>query len=340
MKAICIESPGKMAVVDMLKPAVATPYDVLIRITSGSICGSDIGIYKGTNSLASYPAIIGHEYGGVIEAVGDLVTGVKPGDLVAVDPVRVCGHCYACATGRQNVCSTVRVTGVHMPGGFAEYVTAPCDRVHRVDPAKIGPDTVCLVEPYSIGVQVNKRGRVMKGDRVLVIGCGPAGLCIMQDAKARGARVMMSDVVDPRLKEARDMGADRTVNVKSDDLAKAVADFTDGEGMPVVIDAACTVQSFPQALDMASPAGRVVILGLSDKPSEVASVAITKKELDVMGTRLNNRRFPEVIDGFEQGLYTPGKLRSHTFHFTEVQKAFDLILERPGEVRKVTLNFT
>ncbi len=339
MKAIRIDEPGKLAIVDIEKPKIANPYEVVVRVTSGSICGSDIGIFKGTNSLAAYPAIIGHEYGGVIEEVGGLVANVKPGDLVAVDPVRSCGHCYACMNGRQNVCREVKVTGVHMPGGFTQFVAAPADRVHKVDPKKIPADLVCLVEPYSIGVEVNSRGQIGKKDAVLVMGAGPAGLCVMQDAKARGAIVLMSDIIDARLAEAKLMGADITINVKNQDIGKFVADYTRGEGMPVVVDAACTLQSFPLALDLASAGGRVVVLGLSNKPSEVASVAVTKKGLDVYGSRLNNRRFPEVIASMERGLYTPDKLRTQTFHFTEAAKAFERIQNHPDQVRKVTLNF-
>ena len=339
MKAIRIEEPGKLELAEIEKPKIANPLEVLIKVTAGSICGSDVGIYKGTNSLATYPAIIGHEFGGFVEEVGGMVEGIKVGDLVAVDPVRSCGHCYACTHGRQNVCRDVVCVGVHKPGGFAEYVTAPADRAHKVDPKRIAPDMVCLVEPYGIGVQVNQRGRIAKEDMVLVMGAGPAGLCIMQDAKARGAYVMMSDIVDERLAFAREMGADQTVNGAKDDIRKVVDELTGGEGMPVVVDAACTVKSFPQALDLACAAGRVVILGLGANASEVAAVAITKKELDVIGSRLNNRRFPEVIATMARGQYAPDKLRSHSFPFTKAQEAFDLVLNHPESVRKVVLTF-
>lgn len=339
MKAIRIEEPGKLEIVDIEKPKIANPLEVLVKITAGSICGSDVGIYKGTNSLATYPAIIGHEYGGFVEEVGAMVTDVKVGDLVAVDPVRICGHCYACRNGRQNVCRDVKCTGVHIPGGFAEYVVAPADRAHRVDPQRIPADMVSLVEPYSIGVQVNQRGRIVKNDKVLIMGAGPAGLCIMQDAKARGAYVVMSDIVDERLAFSREMGADQTVNPMKDDIRVVVDALTDGEGMPVVVDAACTVKSFPQALDLACPAGRVVVLGLGAAVSEVAAVAVTKKELDVIGSRLNNRRFPEVIESMARGFYAPDKLRSHAFAFADAQKAFDLVLNHPETVRKVVLTF-
>ncbi len=339
MKAVMITEPGKLTIADVPNPKRENPGDVLIKVTRGSICGSDVGIYKGTNSLATYPRIIGHEFGGVVEETGSACGNVKAGDLVAVDPVRVCGHCFACRNGRQNVCNTLEVTGVHRDGGFAEYVVAPASRVHKIDPSVIDKDLVCFVEPYSIGVQVNHRGRVAKNDRVLVMGCGPIGLCIMQDAKARGAMVLMSDILDSRLEEAKKMGADRVVNVAKADLREAVNEFASPEGMPVIIDAVCSVASFPLALDLACPAGRVVPLGLLSTPSQVASVAIVKKELDVIGSRLSNNRFPEVIESMANGWYNPERLCTQVFKFSEARQAFDLILEHPEKVIKVVLDF-
>lgn len=339
MKAVHVEKIGSLEVVDIPEPEVSTPYEVLIKVTAASICGSDIGIFKGTNSFAKYPVIIGHEYGGIVEKVGSLVTAVRPGDLVAVDPVRSCGHCGPCRSGRQNVCLNLKVCGVHLPGGFAEYVTAPEDRVHKVDLAKVPADMISLVEPYSIGVQVNRRARIEKGDRVLIMGCGPAGLCILEDAKARDAVVMMTDILDVRLEHARSLGANRVVNVTKEDVADAVMEFTNGEGMPVVVDSVCNRDSFPLALELAMPSGRVIVMGALSNPSEIAQVRITGKELDVLGTRLNNRRFPEVIDGMERGIYAPDRLRTHTFPFAKVEEAFDLAMNHPEKVRKVVLTF-
>ena len=113
MKAIKVIEPFKVEIVDVPNPTIKKDDDVIVRITSGGICGSDIGIWNGTNSLATYPRLIGHEFGGIVTEVGSAVTSVKPGDKVAVDPVVSCGHCYACRIGRHNVCSTLEVMGVH-----------------------------------------------------------------------------------------------------------------------------------------------------------------------------------------------------------------------------------
>ena len=339
MKAVIIPKPFEIRIEEVPTPKVKNKDDVLIRVVSGGICGSDLHTYDGTNSLATYPRLIGHEYGGVVQEVGSGVTNVAAGDLVAVDPVRSCGKCYACRSNRHNVCGTLEVTGVHRDGGFAEYVLAPASDVYKLNPNVVPKEFASMTEPYSIGAQVNSRARTGKGDLVLVMGSGPIGLTIMQVAKSRGAKVMMTDILDARLKRAVEMGADRVVNVTKEKLEVAVKEFSGGEGMTVVADSVCSPESFPQALDLACPAGRVVCLGLAAKITPITQVSITKKELDVFGSRLSNYRFPEVIAGFESGALTPKKLVTHQFPFTQVKDALELVLGKPNEVCKVLLNF-
>ena len=339
MKAVIVDKPFSIHFADIPMPEIKKDNEVLIRVKYGSICGSDIGIYKGTNSLATYPRLIGHEYGGIVEAVGASVTDLKVGDYVAVDPVRTCGKCYACRHDRHNVCSVLEVTGVHRDGGFAEYVVAPDYACYAIDINRVPEKLISLVEPYSIGVQVAHRGRIAEGDKVLVMGSGPIGICVMQVAKARGASVMMTDLIDTRLERALKMGADCVVNVGKDDLEQAVAKFTDGDGIPVIIDTVCIPSSFEQAVQMACPAGRVVTLGLVNKPSAIASVELVKKELDVLGSRLSNYRFPEVIRGFEDGSLTPSGIVSSYYPFEKAEEAMKRMMEHPDEECKIVLCF-
>ena len=210
MKAIKVTKPFEVEIVDVPNPEITSDTDVIVRVTSGGICGSDIGIYNGTNSLATYPRIIGHEFGGIVTEVGKAVTSVKPGDKVAVDPVVSCGHCYACSIGRHNVCSTLEVMGVHRDGGFSQFVKADEANIHLFhkdfDESLLG-----LVEPFTIGMQINNRGQITKDDKMLIMGSGPIGICALQVAKQRGAKVIMTDLVEERLKKAVSMGADEVV---------------------------------------------------------------------------------------------------------------------------------
>lgn len=339
MKAVIVHKPFELKIEDIPIPEIENDTDVVIKVTFGGICGSDIGIYTGGNSLAQYPMVIGHEFVGTVEKVGNTVTHVKVGDFVVSDIVNSCGHCYPCRTGHHNVCSNLKVTGVHQQGGFAQYAKSRADNVYKVNTDKIAHKTAVLIEPYAVGVEINTRANVAQGDKVVVFGSGPAGLAAMQVAIARGAEVLITDLFEERLSLAREMGATKAINVKDIDLKQAVAEFTDNEGAHVVIDAVCSPQSILDALDIVAPSGRFVVLGTGATPSEIPQVAFTKKGINVFGTRLNNKRFPEVIALFESGKVTPEKMITHTYKFEDIEKAFDVIKNEKNTVCKVLLEW-
>lgn len=338
MKAIKVIEPFKVEIVDVPKPEIKNDDDVIVRITSGGICGSDIGIYNGTNSLATYPRLIGHEFGGIVTETGKNVTSVKAGDKVAVDPVISCGHCYACRIGRHNVCSTLEVMGVHRDGGFAEFVCAPEANIHKFhkdfDESFLG-----LVEPFTIGVEINRRGQITKGDKVLIMGSGPIGIAAMQVAKRNGTEVIMTDLVKERLDKALSMGADEVVLVSEENLEERLLKFTDGEGIPVIVDTVCIPSSFEQSVQLACPAGRIVVLGLKNVPSQITMADITKKELTIAGSRLNNNCFDEVIAGFEDGTLHPEQLMTKSYNYKDIMEALTMITEHPQDVLKLVLKF-
>ena len=338
MKAIKVIEPFKVEIVDVPKPEIKNDDDVIVRITSGGICGSDIGIYNGTNSLATYPRLIGHEFGGIVTETGKNVTSVKAGDKVAVDPVISCGHCYACRIGRHNVCSTLEVMGVHRDGGFAEFVCAPEANIHKFhkdfDESFLG-----LVEPFTIGVEINSRGQITKGDKVLIMGSGPIGIAAMQVAKRNGAEVIMTDLVKERLDKALSMGTDEVVLVSEENLEERLLKFTDGEGIPVIVDTVCIPSSFEQSVQLACPAGRIVVLGLKNVPSQITMADITKKELTIAGSRLNNNCFDEVIAGFEDGTLHPEQLMTKSYNYKDIMEALTMITEHPQDVLKLVLKF-
>lgn len=338
MKAIKVAEPFQVEVAEVLKPVIEGPGEVLIKVTSGGICGSDIGIYNGTNSLATYPRIIGHEFGGIVEEIGSGVKRVKPGDKVSVDPVVSCGECYACRIGRHNVCASLEVMGVHRDGGFAEYIKVPEENVHifhtDFDEAYLG-----LVEPFTIGVEINRRGEICAGDQVLIMGAGPIGICAMQVAKKNGAQVIMTDIVEERLKKALSMGADEVVLVSKENLEERLNTFTAGEGIPVIVDTVCLPSSLEQAVMLACPAGRIVVLGLRNEPSAITMADITKKELTIVGSRLNNHCFDEVIEGFEDGSLRPDLLMTDVYECKDIKVALERIIKHPQEVLKLVIRF-
>lgn len=339
MKVIQVTRPGELSIAERPLPPAPLAGEALIKIRAAGICGSDVHIYHGKNPFATYPRIIGHEAAGEVIQVGPDVTNVKSGDHVAIDNVFGCGRCYACRIGRPNVCSAVKVLGVHMDGVFSEYVKVPADHLYRL-PQSVPWEWAATVEPFSIAAEAVDRGDVTAEDSILVCGAGPTGLVILQACKNLGARVMVADVVDSRLAKAKVMGADAVINTATEDLTAAVMAFTHNEGVNVAMEATGVISILEQIVArLISPAGRVVVLGFPVEPARISPADIMKRELDIRGSRLNNQKFGEVVAWFSQGTVDPGSLISHVLPYTEVGSGMDLFSNHPAEVCKIILKF-
>ena len=338
MKAVTVISSENLEICEVPIPEMKNDDDILIKVKSGGLCGSDIHIYHGHNKSATYPRIIGHELAGEVVGMGEGVTNLSIGDHIVIDPVISCSNCYPCSVGRHNVCSNLKALGVHTDGGFREYIVMPQKNVHKIS-KDICWEEAALIEPFTISAQVLSRGEVTEKDTIFLMGAGPIGLCILQGIKRIGAKCFISDLLDQRLEMAKSMGADLTINASKQDVKKVILEKTGGVGVPVVIDAACTNETFEEAIRLAAPAGRVVILGFESSPSRIAQFDIVSKELDVRGTRLNNHRFPAVIQWFNKKEVDAKALISHVFHFTDIKKAIEQAEYNHDETCKIVLKF-
>ncbi|MHC1760640.1 MAG: zinc-binding alcohol dehydrogenase family protein [Negativicutes bacterium] len=338
MKSIVLMKAKVLEIQDHPIPKIANPDDVLIRVKAVGICGSDIHAYDGSLTTIKYPRTIGHEVVGEVSAVGDAVTHVKPGDHVAMDPVVSCGACLPCRNGRRNVCRDVKCMGVAAEGGAAEYIILPAHNVVKMPPDIPWREAV-LAEPFTIGANATAQARVVPGDMALVMGAGTIGLVAMQAAKLRGACVMIADIVDSRLKLAAKLGADRVVNTKTEDLTAAVSEFTKGEGVTVFIDAVGVPALLVLGTELTAPTGRIVALGLTGDLLTLPQAAISKKELELIGSRMHSNRFPEVINWINEKKVHTDPMVTHSFSFTQAQAAFDLIEKSPQTTCKVILTF-
>ncbi len=338
MKAVVVEKPEKIVVVEREIPQI-TDNQVLLKVKAAGICGSDVGIYHGKNAFATYPRVVGHEFVGEIVKVGCDVKNATVGDHVAIDPVVSCGTCYACKINHHNVCKSLEVMGVHRDGGYQEYVAVDQEQINQL-PKDIPWEIAATVEPFSIGAQVAHRGRLTGDDTVLICGAGPIGLIILQVAKMKGAKVAILDIVESRLKKAKEMGADMVVNGKTTDIVEAMKKFTNSEGFNLIYEATGNVNILQTCIQkLPSQAGRIVVLGFSTVEFPIRQVDIMSKELEIIGTRLNNHRFPEVITWFKEGKVDPKAIVTNTFPFTEADKAFKYNDEHPESVLKIVLTF-
>jgi len=338
MKAVQVTGPHQLSIVEREKPVITHEQDVLIKVKMVGICGSDIHIYHGTNPLATLPRVIGHEVTGVVEAVGDEVDKISLGDKVVIEPIESCGECYACRSGRGNVCSHLEVYGVHRDGGMQEYMVIPQKLVHKVNEELDYKESV-LVEPFTIGAQANWRGDVRDGDTVFIMGAGPIGLCCLKVAKTKGATVIISDLNESRLAFAKEWGADHTIDASRVNVIEEVMELTKQEGANVVIDAVCIPQTFEQAIEAASAAGRVVVLGFDERPSQITQLPITKKEVTITGSRLQTNQFPVVIEMFNDRTIDTRGMVTQEFPVDRIEEAIRLIETSPEDVRKVVISF-
>ena len=339
MKVIQVNKPGELGIIDKPEPTAPAAGEAIIRIKAAGICGSDVHIFHGKNPFAIYPRILGHEAAGEVVRIGEAVTNVKVGDHVVVDNVFSCGKCYACRIGRPNVCIDVKVLGVHIDGVFSELLKLPADHLYPV-PGDLSWEMAATMEPYAIAAEAVDRGQVNAGDTVLICGAGPIGLVILQACKSLGARVLIMDIVDSRLQAAQAMGADAVVNTKTSDLETAVKAFTDGEGINVAMEATGVISILELIIaKLMSPAGRVVVLGFPVEPAKIAPADIMKRELDIKGSRLNNRKFAEVVRWFDEKKVDPTGLVSHVLPYTDVEKGMELFANHPEEVCKILIKF-
>lgn len=338
MKVIIVNKPGVIELDDKAYPETVGNNEVRLKVKTVGICGSDLHIYQGTNPFVTYPRIIGHEFAGEIETLGSDVQGFKIGNHVVVDPVSSCGLCYACKLERHNVCKSLSVMGVHQNGGMQEYINLPTSSLHKI-PDRLSWETAALVEPFTIAAQASSRGRVTSEDKVCVIGAGPIGTAVMMVCKMIGAKVLITDINANRLVMAKKLGADAVINPIETNEKTVFDHFTDQEGFSVVIDAAGFPETYEKSVDITSPAGRVVILGFSPESSAVTQKEITKKELDIMGSRLHTNKFPEVIEWIDKDLIKPELLVTHHFDFKSIKEAMQLIEKAPAGLCKAIIDF-
>lgn len=338
MKAVQIVKPNELKVIDMEKPVIDEKNNVLIKMTAAGICGSDVGIYHGTNAAATYPRVIGHEMVGRVDQVGPGVSGLKPGDRVIVNQVTNCGHCYPCKIGRGNVCDNLAVRGVHIDGGYREFIAVPESDCYLL-PDSISDTDAIMIEPTTIAIQSCSRAELTKDDMLLIFGSGALGSSILKIARLMCDHIIVADIMDEKLEAAKENGAKYTINVLKEDLVEKVKEYTFGHGSTVSIDSACTKDSLISLLKATGNAGRVMTMGFSVAPTEVNQFLITSKELDVRGSRLQNKRFGDAIRLINEGKLDLNGTVSHTFPLEKAQEAFDFVDSRDPSIRKIALTF-
>ena len=259
MNTLVLDQPERFRFAQTTAP---TPRDLqpgqaLVRVRHVGICGTDWHAYRGRQPFFTYPRILGHELGVVVEAVNDPDSSLKPGDRCAVEPYLNCGTCVACRRGKTNCCTSLQCLGVHTDGGMREQIVVPARKLHRSD--RLTLEQLALVEMLGIGCHATERTSVERDEWALVLGAGPIGLSVLPFARAKGARLIVADVSESRLKFCREhMNVQHTIDARGDLLA-SLKDLTNGELPTLIFDATGNAQSMARTFDLVANGGRIVM---------------------------------------------------------------------------------
>ena len=337
MRAIIMDAPFKVRAGAWETPKPG-PGEVLVSVQAAGVCAGDLYFYLGKNPYAVYPQICGHEISGTVEKLGEGVQRPAVGSRVVVEPFLGCGNCYPCRVGKSNCCANLRIIGVHLPGGFAEYITVPASHVHGI-PEGLSPFEASFTEPTAIGVQAVRRGQVKAGEMVLVLGCGPIGLTLIEVLKARGTRVIVTDLLEDRLTQAREFGAETMFSDGT--LLDRVKGVTGGEGVPVVIEATGNPKAMESAVGLVAAGGRIVILGLVPQGVAVSfpGLDFTRKEMTIVGSRASVGCFPEALELLAKGAIRSPRIAAR-FNLWDAPEVFENLHKNPGAIQKAVFDLT
>jgi 2-desacetyl-2-hydroxyethyl bacteriochlorophyllide A dehydrogenase len=319
MKAAFLHGPRDLRVAQSSIPAVA-PHEVLIRVAVAGLCGTDHRIWTGDRPVG-YPRVMGHEFVGHVEAVGEGVTRVTVGDRVAVEPNYSCGSCPLCREGNRNLCLSRTAIGIDVDGCFAEVVRVPA-RCCWPAPPGVADEDLMLTEPLAVVVRAVERAAVHAGETAAIVGGGTLGLLGLQVLRARGARVLCIGRSARRFALARELGADALHSTSEGPLQPVARRFSGREGVDCVIETAGTPEAIDHALEIVRPGGRIVLTGLPHEPTPVAFFSVVRREVTITGSMIYQDEFAEAMRLVAAGAVRTTPLITHRVPLQEIERAF------------------
>ena len=335
MKAIVIPNPNEIEIREVPMPVVKER-EALLKIKYVGICGADVASFTGNQPFTTYPRIPGHEFSAEIVELPENDKGLKVGDIVTCNPYFNCGECYSCKRGFVNCCTDNQTMGVQRDGAFCEYIAMPVERIY--DGKGLTAQELALIEPFSISQHAVSRAEIKETDNVLVIGAGPIGLFALLAAKQKCNKIVVADILDNRLALAKEYGADAVVNTKDQSLEEFTAQFTNGNGFDVCIEACGAPETFLGCIDNAAFAANIILIGNGKRETNFNHSVLLKKELNVHGSRnaLKND-FVNNIDLVALGKADVMKMVSGVYNMADALDAFKALSHNDGTLAKLLI---
>lgn len=333
MKAAVVTKPYEMKITEVDVPSVK-PDEVLIKVKATGICGTDISIYTGKYSSDKLPLIPGHEFSGIVAAVGENITEFAVGESVTADINMSCGTCYYCRKGQKLMCPEFNQLGIHINGSFAEYVAAPAEQVHKI-PDGMPFEYAAFIEPLSCSIHAFKATDVTIGSSVAIIGAGGLGIMHTQVAKLRGAApIILVSRNKKRNDIAMEMGAvDFVIDPTEVDAVAEVKRLTDGRGADFVVESVGTTETYEQSFQMVRPGGAVAAFGITegDATMPLNTFDLVLKELNVAGSCAGvGEDWSDAITLLQYGRILPDQVFSLKIPLEELEETLKQLMTDKG----------
>jgi L-iditol 2-dehydrogenase len=342
MKSLLLSEYNHLEVTDMPLPAVG-PEEVLVRVETCGICGSDVHGYDGSSGRRIPPIVMGHEAAGTVESAGSDVRGFAAGDRVTFDSTVYCGACPFCASGDVNLCDNRQVIGVscgdyRRHGAFAEFVVVP-QRILYPLPASISFAEAAMLEAVSVALHAVRISEARGGETALVIGAGMIGLLTLQAARAAGcAQVFVSDVDATRLSLANQVGADRTLHASGGELLTEILKLTGGRGVDIVYEAVGRNETVASAIDCARKGGTVTLVGNITPEVKLPLQKVVSRQIRLQGSCASSGEYPQAIELIASGKIQVKPLITAVASLEEGPRWFERLHAREPNLMKVILS--
>ena len=345
MKALVYHGPGKRAWENKPRPTLEDPGDAIVRITTSTICGTDLHILKGDLASVAEGRILGHEGIGVIEQVGTDVAEFHIGDKVIISCVTACLKCDFCRRGMYSHCRRGGwILGNTLDGTQAEYVRIPHadGSLYRFPPAEDEEALVMLSDILPTGFECGVlNGRVKPGDTIAIVGAGPVGLAVLLTAQFYSpAAIFMIDLDDKRLAVAKQFGATTLINSSDGHAAHQVMELTEGAGVDVAIEAVGLPATFAICQAIVAAGGRIANVGVHGKPVELHMEKLWDRNISITTRLVDTVTTPMLLKVVRSGKLQPGKLVTHRFAMNDIMKAYDTLgnAAKEGALKVVLTN--
>ena len=300
MNALLMKQYRRLELVDMPSPQ-SGPGELLVRVHSCGICGSDVHGFDGSTGRRQPPLVMGHEAAGTVAGAGAGVAGFREGDRVTFDSTVYCGACFFCARGEVNLCDNRQVLGVscgdyRRHGAFAEYVVAPARIAYHL-PDALRFEHAAMIEAVSVAVHAVGLTPVKLGDTAVVVGSGMIGLLVIQALRLAGcSRVIAIDLEETRLRLAAKLGAEVCLDASRSDVPSLVRDYTSGRGADVAMEVVGNTPAFETALASLRKGGILTLVGNLSPKVELPLQSVVTRQIRIQGSCASSGEYPACID--------------------------------------------